>query len=147
MRSLPISTAVVTVLLSFAAPRALRAQEAATVCADGTTDVRASCAEHGGVDSAATAAARRAVRPPTKKEATWSSIAVCVDGTREAPSGPATCTGHGGVDHTIMSSQLGPAGAPNPERDSIARNRPAVPPCDEKARRAGSCRPHAPRHE
>ena len=138
--SLRISTAALVTLALAAAPRALRAQEAATVCADRTTDVRASCEGHGGVDSAATKAARRAVRPPTKKDVTWHSVAVCADGTRQAPSGAATCTGHGGVDHTIMSSQLGPAGTPNPERDSIARNRPAVPPCARGSGRTGSCR-------
>jgi hypothetical protein len=103
--------ALVALAAATLAPAA-RAQETATVCRDGTDDVTATCDGHGGVDSARTRAARRALKPPTKKEVVRSVVVVCADGHRTAPDGGDGCAAHGGTDHTIMTSTLG-----DPARD------------------------------
>jgi hypothetical protein len=107
------STIALVALAAATLAPAVRAQETATVCRDGTDDVTASCEGHGGVDSARTRAARRALKPPTKKEVVRTVVVVCADGHRAAPDGGDGCAAHGGTDHTIMTSTLG-----DPARDA-----------------------------
>jgi len=66
------STAVLTIALTFAAS-ALRAQGAAAICKDGTksaTSGRGACSGHGGVDDAATAAAKKSANGAEKSAKT-----------------------------------------------------------------------------
>jgi len=87
-QDLPRWSLAVALLL---APAGLRAQAAAVSCGDGTTAASAKdCASHGGVDSAATATARKA--PSGAATAT----VVCVDGA--TGHGVPYCASHGGVD-------------------------------------------------
>jgi hypothetical protein len=71
----------------------LRAQAAGSVCKDGTTSTAAgkgACSGHGGVDAAATAAAKKPAKAASTAEVT------CTDGTM-SKAGRGACSKHGGV--------------------------------------------------
>ncbi|HEU4649698.1 MAG TPA: hypothetical protein VFS33_11600 [Gemmatimonadales bacterium] len=70
---------------------------ATLVCKDGSQETghgKQACANHGGVDSAATQAAMRARGGAGQAHP---ELVICVDGS-SAPSGPTACRNHGGVD-------------------------------------------------
>lgn len=107
------STAVLTIALTFAAS-SLRAQGAAAICKDGTksaTSGRGACSGHGGVDGAATAAAKNGSKGADKaatkaadkadKDAAG-AVAQCKDGTySHAKSTRGACSRHGGIAKTL----------------------------------------------
>jgi hypothetical protein len=128
------------------------AQAAATVCKDGTTSTasgRGACAQHGGVDAAATKAAKSAARTAARNakraasasrtkssaSATSGGTVNCADGTTGA-AGRGACSHHGGVagatstrsDETTRAStpssepaEPAPAAAPRERRASSSR--------------------------
>ncbi len=94
------------VAVALISPATLHAQNPVwLVCRDGTTAPGpdpAACAQHGGVDQAATNAAVRA-RAGAAQDTT--QTVVCIDGSN-APAGASACKTHGGVDSVATRAAL-----------------------------------------
>jgi hypothetical protein len=83
----------------------LQAQAAASVCKDGTTSAAAgkgACSGHGGVDTKATAAAKKAEKKTETAKATPAEV-TCTDGTMSKP-GRGACSKHGGVKGSVPAA-------------------------------------------
>jgi hypothetical protein len=108
----------------------LNAQAASTMCKDGTTSAssgRGACSGHGGVDTKATAAAKKAAKAEAKTEKKTEakseakteraekSVAqvTCSDGTMSKP-GRGACSGHGGVRNSANATAAPRLPAPVP---------------------------------
>lgn len=113
------------------------AQATATVCKDGTTSAakgRGACAQHGGVDAAATKAAKTAARAAAKSEKKAASAVNCADGTT-GTAGRGACSHHGGIKG---------AASERSEESTRASARPSEPaeskPSEAREHRASSSR-------
>jgi hypothetical protein len=88
-----LSTAALAIVLGSSAAFAQGAT--GSVCKDGTKSAasgKGACSSHGGVDSAATAAAKKAAKSKGKSAAQ----VTCTDGTL-SKGGQGACSGHGGI--------------------------------------------------
>jgi len=83
-----------------------------SVCKDGTKSQasgKGACSGHGGVDSAATAAAAKAARAKGKAAAQ----VTCTDGTL-SKGGQGACSGHGGIKKAADTTKAATKKAPAP---------------------------------
>ena len=125
--------AVLASLAIFA--NAAAAQAAASVCKDGTPSAvsgRGACSGHGGVDAAATKAARSAAKAQARaakadaraaKKATVAASAAtfaCSDGTT-GKAGRGACSRHGGIAGSASASPQASAPTPRPAPVATAR--------------------------
>jgi hypothetical protein len=88
-----LSTAAAAIVFASSAAMAQGATQ--SVCKDGTKSAasgKGACSSHGGVDSAATAAAKKAARGKGKK----ATEVTCTDGTM-SKGGQGACSSHGGI--------------------------------------------------
>ena len=98
---------------------AASAQAAASICKDGTPSAaagRGACAGHGGVDAAATKAAKRAAKADAraaKKTAAAAATVTCSDGT-EGKAGRGACSRHGGIAGSASASTKASVPTPRP---------------------------------
>lgn len=102
-----ILVSLALVAAAAAGPRIARAQAVGTVCKDGTTSTakgRGACGKHGGVDPAATKAARDAARPAKPATKKVERVVTCADGTT-ATSGRGACSHHGGVQGAASTKE------------------------------------------
>ena len=113
------------------------AQAAASICKDGTPSAasgRGACAGHGGVDAAATKAAKSAAKADAraaKKTAAAAATVTCSDGT-EGKAGRGACSRHGGIAGSASASTKASAPTPRPataraSTRSRASSAPAAP--------------------
>lgn len=106
-------------------------QAATTICKDGSPSAasgRGACADHGGVDKAATKRAKKAVKTEQKAEVASAKAAgttvTCGDGSSSNP-GRGACSHHGGVRVAATANAVVPA-APTISRPAPApRSNPA----------------------
>ncbi len=127
------------------------AQKSPSICKDGTTSTssgRGACSGHGGVDTEASAAARKAEKDAAKsarkvakdvkvrgaevrnaaKSAKRAKSSICGDGTVSETTGRGACSGHGGVkrEETMKAgSPVSPpiVSQPTPRASNRARER------------------------
>jgi hypothetical protein len=104
-------------------------QVATTVCKDGSPSAatgRGACADHGGVDKAATKQAKKAVKAERKAEVSSAKAAgtpvTCGDGSTSNP-GRGACSHHGGV--RVAAAANAPLPAPMPSRATTTAATPA----------------------
>lgn len=131
--------------------------QAATVCKDGSTSTatgKGACSGHGGVDTKATAAAKKAAtaqakaaakaakteakaeskaaRPEPKAQPTAAAEVMCTDGTMSKP-GRGACSGHGGIKQAAAATAAPslparvPATAPARTRSEAKSQAPSAP--------------------
>jgi hypothetical protein len=110
--TISLSAAALAIVLGSSAAFAQGAK--GSVCKDGTKSEasgRGACSGHGGVDSAATAAAAKAAKSKGKAAAQVK----CTDGTM-SKGGQGACSGHGGIkkaaDSTKAATKKTPPAAP-----------------------------------
>ena len=114
-----------------------------SVCKDGTTSAasgRGACSGHGGVDRAAT----KAARAPRKTKATVAQVA-CNDGTTSKP-GRGACSHHGGVvgaSPSPTTASTPPRSVPN-ARAAPSPTLPAQVPEQSPARTRSQAKSRAP---
>jgi predicted nucleic acid-binding Zn-ribbon protein len=117
----------------------LDAQATASVCKDGTTSAasgKGTCSGHGGVDAAATAAAKKAAKKTETAKAAPAAEVTCTDGTT-SKGGRGACSKHGGIKGaavpaaTAAPTPAAPAAKPAP-KSSVA-NAPAAAKTETKA--------------
>ena len=105
-----------------------------TVCKDGTAanlNGSGSCGAHGGVDSAATSAARAGAQDAQRPPATGATLVICGDGT-SSTAGNDACLRHGGIK--AYPGQRGPVKAALQMEDEAQKWAQQLPP----ALRAGA---------
>lgn len=120
------------------------AQQAATVCKDGSTSAaagRGACSDHGGVDKKATKAAAKVVKAEAKQavkdaKATGSLVS-CSDGTQSKP-GRGACSHHGGIQVAgaagTSTTMPVPLPRPNPVRTMPSTAAPGAPVASSRRR-------------
>lgn len=115
-------------------PRAGRAQnqvatrDPTVVCKDGTAanlNGSGSCGAHGGVDSAATSAARAGAQDAQRPPVTGATIVICGDGT-SSTAGTNACERHGGIK--AYPGQRGPVKAALQMEDEAQKWSQQLPP-------------------
>ena len=116
------------------APQLAHAQAVGSVCKDGTTSPakgRGACGKHGGIDPAATKAARDAARAASRPAKSAPRTVTCADGTTGA-AGRGACSRHGGVQAgagaqpETRADANAPAATQNPARPRAAAGAPAA---------------------
>jgi len=173
--------AALPALALFLAPVAVEAKakkDTTVTCKDGTTDKagRGACSGHGGVDKAATQAAKAKAEPAaaaaaTEKAATpkkekkakkakaeaaaptgaaavpaAATTVTCKDGTTDT-AGRGACSGHGGVDKGTKKSKKAKAAAAEAAAPAAAPAPSAAPAPAPAPRAAAPARPAAPAGE
>jgi hypothetical protein len=118
------------------------AQAAASICKDGTSSAatgRGACAQHGGVDAAATKSAKAAARtarrsekaaarnagsssPSTRASARAAATVNCTDGTT-GQAGRGACSHHGGVAGASANNSVNQSGNDDSQNGAAARAR------------------------
>jgi hypothetical protein len=130
-------------------------QVATTVCKDGSPSAatgRGACADHGGVDKAATKQAKKAVKAEQKAQVSSAKAAgtpvTCGDGSTSNP-GRGACSHHGGVRVAAAAPAASPARAPAAASHRGEDNDPvgAIAQCNDgmyshAANRRGACSRH-----
>jgi hypothetical protein len=125
-----VSTAIAAALATMSAA-SLHAQQAATICKDGTTSAssgRGACSGHGGVDRKAISHQKKIVKSETKaakgvakRTAGAQVTTICADGTTSNSTGRGTCSGHGGARGAEATSKT--TGVPIPAPATAAAPR------------------------
>jgi hypothetical protein len=108
--TMSLSAAALAIVLGSSAAFAQAATK--SVCKDGTKSAasgKGACSSHGGVDSAATAAAAKAAKSKGKAAAQ----VTCTDGTL-SKGGQGACSGHGGIKKAADSTKAAAKKTPAP---------------------------------
>jgi len=109
----------------------LDAQATASVCKDGTTSAatgKGACSGHGGVDAAATAAAKKPAKKTETAKAAPAAEVTCTDGTT-SKGGRGACSKHGGIKGAAVPAATAaatPAATAKPAGTPAASSAPAA---------------------
>lgn len=160
MRRTRILLSTIAGMLIVGALRSPLGAQATTVCKDGTTSAtagRGACSGHGGVDTKATDAAKKAAAKSAKKTEAASKTeakteakkaaeeVTCSDGTT-SKAGRGACSGHGGIRSTSKPAAAATA-APAPPPAAAAKTSAARTKAEPAPKAAGTTQPSSKRGE